>query len=232
MKKAYVLATAAFIGALAAPGLALAQTAATATTDLNVRAGPGPQHQVIGVVNANGTVSVTGCLDGSKWCQVTHNGAPGWVYSDYLTAAVSGTPVVVTERRADIGIPVVTYDNSTSEAAGTAGLATGMATGAVAGALIGGPVGAAIGGVIGGAAGGATGATAGAIVDPPQQVRTYITSEQVEPVYLDGEVVVGAGLPETVQLRSVPDYEYSYAYINGQRVLVEPQSRRIVYVVR
>ena len=54
----------------------------------------------------------------------------------------------------------------------------------------------------------------------------------MDPVYLEGEVVVGAGLPETVQLRPVPDYEYNYVYVNGQPVLVEPQSRRIVYVVR
>jgi hypothetical protein len=63
-------------------------------------------------------------------------------------------------------------------------------------------------------------------------VRTYVTSNQVDPVYLDGEVVVGASLPETVQLREIPDYEYRYVYVNGQPVLVEPQSRRIVYVMR
>ena len=63
-------------------------------------------------------------------------------------------------------------------------------------------------------------------------MRTYVTTNQVEPVYLDGEVVVGAGLPETVELREIPDYEYRYVYVNGQPVLVEPSSRRIVYVVR
>ena len=55
----------------------------------------------------------------------------------------------------------------------------------------------------------------------------------VDPVYLQGEVVVGAGLPETVQLRPVPDYgTYRYVYVNGQPVLVDPASRRIVYVYR
>ena len=44
--------------------------------------------------------------------------------------------------------------------------------------------------------------------------------------------MVGASLPETVTLAEVPDYEYRYVYVNGQPVLVEPQSRRIVYVVR
>jgi hypothetical protein len=44
--------------------------------------------------------------------------------------------------------------------------------------------------------------------------------------------VVGAGLPETVALAEIPNYEYRYVYLNGQPVLVEPQSRKIVYVLR
>ena len=63
-------------------------------------------------------------------------------------------------------------------------------------------------------------------------VVTYVRTNKMEPVYLDGEVVVGASLPETVVLNEVPDYEYRYVYVNGQPVLVEPQTRRIVYVVR
>ena len=43
---------------------------------------------------------------------------------------------------------------------------------------------------------------------------------------------VGASLPETVVLREIPDYEYRYVYLNNQPVLVEPSSRRIVYVMR
>ena len=59
-----------------------------------------------------------------------------------------------------------------------------------------------------------------------------MTSNQVDPVYLDGEVVVGAGLPETVELREIPDYEYRYVNVNNQPVLVEPGSRKIVYIIR
>ena len=156
-------------------------------------------------------------------------------YSDYLTADLPGAPVVLTERYAEIGVPVATYEASASDAGGAAGATTGAVGGAVAGALIGGPIGAVAGAAIGGAAGGVSGAATGAVVDaisPPDQVTTYVRSNPVDPVYLEGEVVVGAGLPETVQLRPVPDYEYNYVYVNGQPVLVEPQSRRIVYVVR
>ena len=103
MKKAYLGASAAFLGLLAGPGLA--QTAATATTDLNIRSGPGPQYEVIGVINANDGTTVNGCLEGSKWCMVAHNGGEGWVYSDYLAADLSGEPVVLTERYAMTAFP-------------------------------------------------------------------------------------------------------------------------------
>ena len=104
----------------------------------------------------------------------------------------------------------------------------GAATGAVAGAIVGGPVGAAIGGI----AGAATGSIAGNVVAPPDNVRTYVREHRVDPVYLDGEVVVGATLPENVEVRRIPDYKYEYVYVNQVPVLVEPGSRRIVYVLR
>ena len=104
------------------------------------------------------------------------------------------------------------------------GTAAGVAGGAAVGAVVGGPVGAIVGAIAGGAAGTA--------IDPPQTVRTYVVEQPGEPVMLEGEVVVGAGLPDVVQLQPVPDYEYSYAYVNGQRVLVDPGTRRIVYIVQ
>ena len=211
---------------LALTGAAFAQSAVVATTDLNVRAGPGPQHQVVGVLGAGQSANLDGCLEASKWCVVAFNGGQGWVYSDYLTGDFGGTQVVLTERPADSGVRIV--EAPVEVDGGATGAVTGGITGAVAGALIAGPVGAAVGGGAGFVAGGA----AGTVIDPPANVRTYVTSNEVEPVYLDGEVVVGAGLPETVTLREIPDYEYRYVYLNGQPVLVEPATRRIVYVMR
>jgi hypothetical protein len=46
----------------------------------------------------------------------------------------------------------------------------------------------------------------------------------------DGEVVVGATLPGDVVISQVPNYQYSYVRINDRPMLVDPQSRRIVYV--
>jgi uncharacterized protein YraI len=211
---------------LAMTGAAFAQSAVVVTTDLNVRAGPGPQHQVVGVLGAGQSVTLDGCMNGSKWCVVAFNGGQGWVYSDYLTGDFGGSQVVLTERPANSGVRIVEAPADVD--GGATGAVTGGVTGAVAGAIIGGPVGA----VVGGGAGVVAGGAAGTVIDPPARVRTYVSSNQIEPVYLDGEVVVGAGLPETVTLREIPDYEYRYVYVNGQPVLVEPSSRRIVYVMR
>ncbi|MCT7376490.1 DUF1236 domain-containing protein [Chelativorans salis] len=69
------------------------------------------------------------------------------------------------------------------------------------------------------------------VAPPPREVITYVERNRVEPIYLEGEVSVGIGLPETVEVYDIPDYDYRYVYVNGRPVLVEPQSRRVVYVM-
>src|SRR3712207_2819166 len=100
MKKTQLFTGAASLVLLALQGSAYAQTSATATTDLNIRSGPGPQFEVIGLIDGGEATDVTGCLEGSKWCRVAHDGADGWVYSDSLTADLSGSAVVLTDRYA------------------------------------------------------------------------------------------------------------------------------------
>lgn len=226
MTKHMTFAALAALSSIGFSGVALAQpTTATATTELNIRSGPGPYFPAVGFIAAGDSATVDGCLEASKWCQVTADGVSGWSYSDYLTADMSGSVVVLTDRSPAAGIATVTYQDDGSAAGGAV---AGAATGAVVGALVGGPVGA----VVGGAVGTSGGATAGAIIDPPEVARAYVTANALDPVYLDGEVVIGAGVPETVALHAIPDYDYEYVYINGQPVLVDPGSRRIVYVVR
>lgn len=206
-------------------GAAYAQSAVTATTDLNVRAGPGPQHPVVGVIGVGQAANLNGCIEGSKWCVVAFNGGEGWVYSDYLTGDFGGSQVVLTERPADSGVTVVPAPRVDG---GATGAIAGGTTGVVAGAIVGGPIGAAVGGAAGFVAGGAVGQA----IDPPEQVRTYVSTNNVDPVYLDGEVVVGAGLPETVVLHEIPQYQYRYVQVNGQTVLVDSNTRQVVYIVR
>lgn len=53
---------------------------------------------------------------------------------------------------------------------------------------------------------------------------------RVEPVYLNGEIVGDVGVPDTVELRPVPDYEYHCVYINGRPVLMDASTRQNVPV--
>jgi len=192
-----------------------AQTSATAFTDLNLRAGPAVSYEIIGVIPASQTVSVDGCLEASNWCRVSYDGANGWASGDYLTAMVAA-PIYANRERLEV--QTVTYEKNPDATVG------GGVAGAIAGGLMGGPVGAVIGAAVG--------MGVGTAVAPEERVTTYVVQNPVEPIYLDGEVVVGAGIPDAVTLAEVPDSDYYYAYINGTRVLVERDQRRIVYIVR
>jgi uncharacterized protein YcfJ len=116
-------------------------------------------------------------------------------------------------------------DNTTSAGGGAI---VGGTAGAVTGAVVGGPVGAVVGGVAGAAIGGSAEAMT---QPPPETVTTYIRANRSEPVVVEGDVVVGTTLPETVVLSEVPDYEYRYVYVDQRPMLVEPQTRKVVYVI-
>ena len=106
----------------------------------------------------------------------------------------------------------------------SAGAGVGVVGGAATGAVVGGPVGAVVGAVVGG--------VAGAAVDPPKRVRTYITTTQVDPVSYNGSIAVGAVLPDSVTEYDIPKYErYRWTYINGQRLLVDRRTHKIVAVI-
>ncbi|WP_371877278.1 DUF1236 domain-containing protein [Alsobacter ponti] len=111
------------------------------------------------------------------------------------------------------------------------GAGTGAAGGAVAGAAVGGPVGAVVGGV--------TGAAVGAALTPDEttRVRTYVVAQRHPSVRVRDEVVVGYPLPRNVRLYPVPasvglSTEYRYAVVNNRRVLVEPDTREVVYIIQ
>ena len=59
-----------------------------------------------------------------------------------------------------------------------------------------------------------------------------MTTNPLDPVYLEGNLAVGAGIPEDITLSAVPNYRYQYVYVNDRPVLVDPATRRIVYVYR
>ncbi|HEX3342360.1 MAG TPA: DUF1236 domain-containing protein [Pseudolabrys sp.] len=200
----YAAATAAI--ALSVP--ASAATVVTATTPLNLRSGPGPQYSIVGAIPDRGRATIIGCIEGSLWCQVSHNGRQGWAYSQYLMASLSGRSLILAEGLNSV--PAVRYE-APVETVGSA-----VAAPAITGTLIERPV-----------------TAESLVITPPPTVRSYVVSHPVAPVYLNGEVVEGVGLPAEVVLAPVPGYDdYQYAYVNNVPVLVEPSTRRVEYIYR
>ena len=229
--------------------VAQAQTIGTATTDLNLRSGPDPQFPVIGMIRENRSAIVLGCIEGSRWCQVDVRGQTGWAYSQYMTLSgdlvavlpapelevnVASRPVIAAPpplAAYPAPGPVVTYQApppvyapapvATYRAPATSVVeTTGIAPRDFAGAFI------------------APRETVYASTTPPpaymppRSVRSYLTANPIDPVYLEGNLQIGAGLPDNVDLWPVPNSRYNYTYVNDYPVLVEPTTRRIVYVSR
>lgn len=292
MTRALIFAALASAATLSA---AQAQTIGTATTDVNIRSGPGPEHRVIGMIRSRQRANVIGCIEGSRWCQVDFRGRRGWTYSQYMTLSgqmaavlpapeveVAATTPVVTYQTATPTVtytapapavtyqapapvvtyqtpavtyqspmPVVTYQSPATPAVTYTAPAplvtyrapatvvttpaptvayrapattttvvetTGVGSREVSGTLI------------------APQQTVYAATTPPpaftppRSVRTYVTTNPLDPVYLEGNLTVGAGIPGDIELSTVPNYRYQYVYVNDRPVLVDPATRRIVYV--
>ena len=114
-------------------------------------------------------------------------------------------------------------------ASGSAFAQSTTATGAVNGARTGGAVAGPAGEVVGGTVGAAVGAT----VEIPNAVITSVEGIR-EPtvVTIEEPIVVGEPLPAAVEVRPVPGYtDYRYAVVNRHRVIVEPQTRRVIRVI-
>ena len=201
-----------FVSALALGAVvavpASAEIVATAMTPLNVRSGPGPEYSIVDTIPDRGQTTIIGCIRDSLWCQVSHKGRQGWAYSQYLTARLSGRSLAVAERLTDI--PTAVYQTPV-ETVGSAVTAP-----AITGTLVARTV----------------PAQQQLVIAPPATVRTYVINHPVAPVYLNGEVVEGVGLPESVAITPVPGTDYGYAYVNSLPVLVEPSTRQVEYIYR
>jgi hypothetical protein len=113
------------------------------------------------------------------------------------------------------------------------GVPGGVERGAREGERAGGPVGAIVGGTVGGVVGGVNGILG---VDERPRFRHYVVEEHRPSYRYEGDVRVGAVLPEAgVTYYEVPqEYgvrEYRYTVVNDRPVLVDPRTRRIVEVV-
>jgi uncharacterized protein YraI len=106
----FVLAALAFIGLSIAALPASAFTAFTSSKILNLRAGPGEEFAIIGVMERDVRVNVTGCLADYTWCVLTVDGLVGWAFARSI---VVDTPegIIHLQDAADQGrVPVVGAD--------------------------------------------------------------------------------------------------------------------------
>ncbi|MEI4487147.1 DUF1236 domain-containing protein [Frigidibacter sp. MR17.14] len=134
--------------------------------------------------------------------------------------ALTGAAVIAATGAFAQTTVTTTTDNSAKETGAAAGFVGGAATGAA----VGGPVGAGIGAVVG--------AVGGSLATPSREVTTYVQSNPVPPVVIDGGVRTGVVVPDTVTLTPVPEAkQYSYIYVDGQPVLVDSSNRTVVRVV-
>ncbi|OJF96957.1 MULTISPECIES: DUF1236 domain-containing protein [Rhizobium/Agrobacterium group] len=199
MKLRHMIALSGF--ALAATtSLAFAQMSVTTVTDLNIQSGPGTEYPTVGLATRGSAGVLDGCIEGSNWCRIDVNGMRGWVFAENLSVDQGGQPMIVEQHRVDLGVPVVTYETTSSAVAAPDPQPGDELLGRVG------------------------------EVNPPELVRTYIDTNPVETVTIDGDIIVGGTVPETVTMVEVPDYQYRYARVNDRQVLVDPATRQIVYV--
>ena len=98
------------------------------------------------------------------------------------------------------------------------------------------PIAAQAQGAVGGTVGVVGPPTVGIVVDQRPAFREYVVRERVPNYTIPDRVVVGGILPETgVTYYDVPQSfgasPYRYTVVNGETVLVDPRTRRIVQVI-
>jgi len=72
------------------------------------------------------------------------------------------------------------------------------------------------------------------VIQPEQQtiIREYVHKNPLASIKLPGvELNLGTRLPDTVELREVPNVRYRYAVIDDRAVLVDPETHEIVQVL-
>ncbi|PBB24033.1 hypothetical protein CK228_28845 [Mesorhizobium sp. WSM4312] len=71
------------------------------------------------------------------------------------------------------------------------------------------------------------------IIQPEQDtvIREYVKKQPLASVKVPGvELNIGTALPDTVELREVPNVKYRYVVIDNRTVLVDPGTHKIVKV--
>lgn len=94
---------------VALPMAASAQQLAYASQAINMRAGPSRDYPVVATLGAGTAMTIYGCLQGYKWCDVIVGSSRGWVYSGNIVYPYLGRNVPVMSYGPTIGLGIVTF---------------------------------------------------------------------------------------------------------------------------
>ena len=110
MKSLSISILAAATVGLAAATSANAFMAFTSSKVLNLRAGPGEEFAIVGVMERDVRVNMTGCIDDFTWCLVTVDGLAGWVFARSIVLDTEEGIVHLYEAAEKDMIPIVGAD--------------------------------------------------------------------------------------------------------------------------
>jgi hypothetical protein len=84
----------------------------------------------------------------------------------------------------------------------------------------------------GGPIGGLIGGAAGTAVELPADVLGFVTGHPRPYQRVEDRIVIGEPLPSRVRVYVIPsDRRYAYAYVNDERIIVDPHTRRVVRII-
>ena len=69
------------------------------------------------------------------------------------------------------------------------------------------------------------------------KIKEYVVQKKMAPITMTDKVVVGATIPQNVELVAVPSdwgptfTNYRYVYTDNHVVLVEPSSRKVIQII-
>lgn len=89
--------------------IASAQQLAYTSKEVSLRAGPSRDYPVVAHLGAGTTMTIFGCLQDYRWCDVVVGGSRGWVYSGNIVYPHLGQNVPVMSYGPTLGLGIVTF---------------------------------------------------------------------------------------------------------------------------
>jgi uncharacterized protein YraI len=95
--------------AVTVPMIASAQQLAYASKTVSMRAGPSRDYPVVATLGSGTSMTIYGCLQDYKWCDVIVGSSRGWVYSGNIVYPYLGRDVPVMSYGPTIGLGIVSF---------------------------------------------------------------------------------------------------------------------------